>query len=118
MAVEPGQNSVLEFLRCGGHRAAMVRARDSPELQLRIVGYEAQRVAERDVAVHYAMNEQDGNMRVGDGVFGRGLRQVDLIFGTRNQQRNLDNRTQDSSSKPRPSGEALPHAIVSDLAKS
>src|SRR5205823_655423 len=117
MCFEPGNNPLLKFLRRDGNCAAVVCGWYCPQLYGRVSCADKKGMAAGDVAVHCTLYEQHWYMGVRNSIFRRGLRQVHVILDSSDQQRDLNDGTQDCSSDPIAGAEALAHAVVGDLAK-
>jgi hypothetical protein len=75
------------------------------------------RVAEGNVAVDLAVNEENWNFRGGDGVLGRDLLHVQVMFPADVEESEFDDRAEEGSTKPGAEVKGLSHAVVGDLAK-
>jgi len=115
---EPREQALFEFLRGGAEGAAVVGGGDLPELGVGSASVNAAGVADRNVAVDFAVNQENGDRGGGGGIFWRNVLHVEVVLQAGADESDLDKRTQDDASNPGAEVEGLTHAVVGDLAKS
>lgn len=96
----------------------MVGAGDFPELCVGGVGVDGFGVANGNVAVDLAVDQENWNSCRLRGIFGGDSGHVEVVLPTRAEKRNLDQRAEDGASDPGAEAKRLSHAIVGDLAES
>ena len=77
------------FWRCA-EGAAVVGVGDLPQHCLRIMGVNEARMTYGDVAVDLAVDKEDRNIAMGDGLFGRDLLHIQSILPSCTQERDFD----------------------------
>lgn len=70
----PAEKFEFEFFGCGADGATVVGLRDFPENDFGIEGGDSLAVPDRDIAVIFAVNQEDRSFCRGDCGFGRNLR--------------------------------------------
>ena len=115
VGLEPPYDPLLEF--CGRDRdcATVIGARDFPEHHPGIREFYSAGVANRNIAVNLAVDQEYRNVGVYDCVLGRYAREVKIILPAGVGQRNFHHRTEDRPAKPGASVELLSHAVVGDF---
>src|SRR5579871_3058626 len=93
IARKPTYEAVLEFLRSCRDCAAMVGARNFPKSGLRILITNKSRVSRGNIAVDFAVDQQDGHIRLCDKILWRDLLHVEAVFPTGAQKCNLNQRS-------------------------
>ena len=114
---EPSQKAALEFFRGRAKGAAVVGGWDFPELSARIAGVDTAGMADGDVAVDLAVDEEDWDGGRGYGIFGRDFLHVEVVLPAGAEEGDFNQRTQEGASDPGAKVEGLSHAVVGDLAK-
>lgn len=115
MRCEPLENLCFEFGGGGADSAAVVGVRDLPQNGSWISGGDALAVAERDIAVFDAVDEQDGNLGCGDGGFGGDPLEIEVVLPACIGKGNLDGRTENGSTEPWAGVEELAYPIIGDF---
>ncbi len=108
---------MVEFFRSCAHGSAVVGVGDFPENYILVAGLDLARMARRNVAVDFAVNEEDWDLRGGDGIRWRNLLHVEVVLETDIEESEFDDGAEESASKPGAEVKGLAHAIVGDLAK-
>jgi len=90
LVLEPRQNAVLEFFRGGTDCAAMVGGRHFPQDCVWGVGMDSFRMANWDVAIDLAVDQEDWDGRCGCGIFGRDVLHVEVILQARAEEGDFD----------------------------
>lgn len=101
----------------GADGAAVVGGRDFPKLSVRISGVNDAGMADGNVAVDLAVDEQNRDRGCGHGVFRGNVFQVEVVLQAGAKECDFDERAEEAASDPRTQVEGLSHAVVSDLAK-
>ena len=118
MIREPAQYALLELLLGSGDCPAVVGVRDLPQWCPGIVRLDLAGVADWNVAINLAMDQEDWNFCCSCGIFGRDRLQIEVVLPACTEKCDFYNRAKDGSSDPRAEMERLPHAVVGDLTKS
>ena len=108
---------MFEFLWGGADGAAVVGGRDFPKLSVRISGVNDAGMADGNVAVNLAVDEQNRDRGCGHGVFRGNVFQVEVVLQAGAKECDFDERAEEAASDPRTQVEGLSHAVVSDLTK-
>ena len=90
LVLEPRQNAVLEFFRGDADGAAVVGGRDFPQDYVWGAGMDSFRVADGDVAVDLAVDQEDWDCRCGCGILGRDVVHVEVILQTHAEEGDFD----------------------------
>lgn len=83
---EEGQNAVFEFLRGGADGTAVVGGGDFPELRVCIPRVDDLRMTDWDIAIDFAVDQEDWNCRCGYGIFWRDLIHLKVILQARAEE--------------------------------
>ena len=75
------------------------------------------RMANRDVAIHLPMNEQNWNSAGGNRVLGRSGLHIQTVLPASAEECDFDDRPEESATEPRTRVKWLSHAVVSNFAK-
>ncbi len=90
MGNKPGQETTCKFLRGGAGSAAMVGVEDFPEFGVGITGVDDFRMADRNVAVDFAVNQKNWDFGCGNGIFGRNFVHVKFVFQSGSEEGDFD----------------------------
>src|SRR6266498_1459691 len=96
----------------------MIRSWHLPQSNPRVSRLEQPRVAQRDVAIRLPVNQKNRDAGVGDNIRRRSMFKIEVIPEAGDYECHFDHRPQKGSSRPRPGGKMLTHAVVSNLSKS
>lgn len=114
---EPCQQAAIEFLRGSRGGTAVFGTGNFPELSDGIAGADAAGVADGDVAVKLAVDEQNRDVVGGYGIFRGDFLHVQLILPTGAEKGDFDQRAEDGASEPWTEMERLSHAVIGNFAE-
>jgi hypothetical protein len=115
---EPGQQAVLKFLRGCAEGAAVVGVGDFPQVCVWGACVNSLRVTYGDVAVDFAVNQENRDCCSCGGILWGNLLHVQVVLPTRAEEGDFYERAEECASDPGAQTEGLSHAVVGDLAKS
>ena len=107
----------FEFCWSSAYGSAVIGVGDFPENCVAIPGLNAAGMANRYVAVDLAVNQEDWNWRGCDGIFWRGLLQVEMVLPADVEESEFDDGAEERASEPGAEVKGLAHAVVGDLAE-
>src|SRR2546425_11660396 len=117
MAVKPANEALLKLLARGADCTAVICVGHFPQSNSCVIGCDPAGMANRDVAIISAVDQQNRHCSCGYYPSRRKLLQVQIVLPPGIAKCNLDNRTQRSPPQPRARAKKLPDAIIGNLTK-
>jgi hypothetical protein len=96
----------------------VVGVRNFPENSVVVTVMDLPGMTNRNVAIDLAMNEEDGNARGGDRIFGGNLIHVQVVLPADLEESKFDDGAKEGASEPWADMKGLAHAVVRDFMKS